>query len=240
MAELGRADVTVGAELGPLRRGLAQSRQMIQKQVNWIERKQPFIDVEVRQKKFKAEMEKVKSEIREVNGKTARVDVDLKTKGFFAASRSVKMEMRSLRRAMAKDEGDRAFDKWITSLMSVRVQMGFVSLTVRQFIRVVGLLGPIITSLAAGLTALVGVLSTGLVGALAAVSSALAGAVLAFGGLYAAIKPYTAGIKNAAKASDAYADAVRKHGKSSDQATKKLKELNSVLAHVPAESPTVN
>ena len=67
MAELGRADVTIGAELGPLRRGLAQSRQMIQKQVTWIERKQPFIDVELRRKKFSAEMAKVKAEIKEVS-----------------------------------------------------------------------------------------------------------------------------------------------------------------------------
>ena len=237
MAErIGDAELRVTADASEVERTLEQTQRSAQRHFNWFRRQKPAVDVELQRKAFEAGIKRVREQVKQLGKEEAKPEVDLQTAKFIVQTKIVKREMASLRRAMIKDKGATSFDKWVTSLASVRLQMGAVSLTVRQFVRVLTLLGPIITSLTASLIALTGVLSTGLLGALAAASSALAGAALSFAGVYAAVKPYVAGISAATKASTAYAAQVQKTGLHSEKAEKKLKELNSVMAHVPAES----
>lgn len=124
---------------------------------------------------------------------------------------------------------------WASSLSSVRLQLGFFSATMRQLGIGLVALGPLITGLLGAATSLIGVLGTGLAGGLSVASAGLAGFLLTAGGIGLVMKPAIDEFKEAHKATEAYAKAVLKYGKNSDQAKTAQEQMNHVLAGI---SPT--
>lgn len=136
------------------------------------------------------------------------------------------------RLAKASDSAGGRLRRMASSLGSVRLQMGFVSATLRQAVMGFTVLGPVIFGLLGQIVSLVGVLGTGLTGALAVTSAGLAGFGFTALGVGLIMKPLIGDLQDAKKASDAYGDAVRKYGKGSDQAATAQEKLNKTLGDV--------
>ena len=126
--------------------------------------------------------------------------------------------------------------KMLTSLGSIRIQMGFLSGTLRQVATGFTVLGPVVFALGGQIAALVGVLGTGLLGALSVGGAFASGFALSLGGIIAIAKPLVGELTDAKKASDAYGDAVRKYGKGSTEAATAQEKLNQTLKDVSPEA----
>lgn len=118
------------------------------------------------------------------------------------------------------------------ALGNLTVRIGPFTATIRQAIVGLSLLGPILVDIVGAAGALVGVLGSATVGLGALTMGFLGGAIPAALGMGLVIKDVAQEFTAAKKATKAYDDAVMKHGKSSDQAAKKLKELRNVMGNV--------
>lgn len=136
----------------------------------------------------------------------------------------------------ASDSAGTRLRKMASSLGSVRLQMGFMSATLRQTAIGFTALGPVIFGLLGQIVSLVGVLGTGLTGALAVASAGAAGFGLSALGIGLIMKPLIGDLQDAMKASEAYGDAVRKYGRGSTQAQTAQEKLNKTLGDVGPEA----
>ena len=136
------------------------------------------------------------------------------------------------RLAKASDNAGSRLRTMMSSLGSVRLQMGFFSATLRQTATGFTILGPIIFALAGQIASLIGVLGTGLTGALAVGVAGLAGFGTTALGIGLIMKPLIGDLQDAMKASNSYGDAVRKYGKGSEQAATAQDKLNKTLGDV--------
>ena len=143
-------------------------------------------------------------------------------------------DLRSL--ARASDDTNQRLRKTLSSLGSVRLQMGFFSATLRQTATAFTALGPILFAVGGQLASLVGVLGTGLAGALAVSGAGLGGFALSALGIGLIMKPLVGDLQDAMKASNAYGDAVRKYGRNSTQAQTAQEKLNKTLGDVGPET----
>lgn len=126
------------------------------------------------------------------------------------------------------------------NLSQVRIHMGIASLTAKQFVIALGTLGPILMALVGSASALVGVLGSGLVGAAGLAGAAITGLGLGFLGLKAAMGPMKADMDAATSAFDSMQDAIREHGKGSQEAKDAMKEYQQVLKNIdPAAAKAV-
>ena len=114
-------------------------------------------------------------------------------------------------------------------LSDMTVRLGPFTSSIRGLGLALSVLGPVIVDIVGSLGALVGSVGAAAVGAGALGIALVGGAIPALGGLFAVMKPVVQKFSEINKASKAYSDAVDKHGKSSDQAKKKLKEFNNVM-----------
>ena len=160
---------------------------------------------------------RTRAELEQVGGKLRQLgDSESDLKKLARASDSVSTRLRSM----------------VSSLGSIRVQMGFMSATLRQTAIGFTVLGPVVFGLLGQIVSLVGVLGTGLAGALAVSSAGLAGFGLTALGIGLIMKPLIGDLQDAMKASTAYNDAVRKYGRGSEQAATAQEKLNKTLGDV--------
>lgn len=118
----------------------------------------------------------------------------------------------------------------LKNLSNTTLRIGPFTMSIKQFGVALGLLGPIITDVVGGLTALVGVLGTGITGAALVGGAGLAGMVLQFGGVFAVVKPLVNEYKALSTVSKAYDRAVMQYGRNSKQAEAAQKKLNTALS----------
>lgn len=129
--------------------------------------------------------------------------------------------------ALNKDRN--RLENWFTSLSKVRLSLGPISGSLKQFGLAAGLLGPILFEVGGGLLSLIGVAGTAFTGAMAAGSAAAAGFGLSALGVGLIMKPVIGEIKAATAASTAYQKAVLKYGKDSTQAKTAQEQLGHTL-----------
>ena len=122
------------------------------------------------------------------------------------------------------------------NLSQMTVRLGPFTATIRQLMLAMSVLGPMILDLVGGLGALISVTGSATLGLGALSVGFLGGAIPAALGFFAVLKPLTEQFGAAMKASDALAQAELKHGKGSEQAAKKAKELRQVLKGVDEET----
>jgi hypothetical protein len=122
--------------------------------------------------------------------------------------------------------------RWASSLASTTVRVGPFTASLKQLATAAVVLGPVLTGLGGGLTSLIGVVGTGLAGGLAVGSAALSGFVLTAAGIGLVLQPAIHEFGEAHKATEAYAKAVLKYGKTSDQAKTAQEQMNHVLAGI--------
>jgi hypothetical protein len=132
----------------------------------------------------------------------------------------------------AAGHGLSRFASTLANLSEMTVRIGPFTATIKQLGLALSILGPTILDLVGAFGALIGVMGSATVGLAALSVGFIGGLIPAAAGVFMVLKPLTEQFGKAMKASDAYQQAVSKHGKGSDQAAKKLKELHSVLGHV--------
>lgn len=136
----------------------------------------------------------------------------------------------------ASDSSNSRLRNMVSSLASIRLQMGFFSATIRQAALGFTVLGPVIFGVIGQIVSLAGVLGTGLAGALAVSTAGALGFAGAALGIGLIVKPMINDLQDAKKASDAYGDAVRKYGKDSSQAQTAQEKLNKTLGDIGPEA----
>jgi hypothetical protein len=124
------------------------------------------------------------------------------------------------------------FRKFGEGISSATVRVGPFTMTVRKAAGAIALLSPILVDVVGALGSLVGVAGSALVGVGALGVGLIGGAIPAFLGMGFVIKDVVQEFAAVKKATKAYDDAVLKHGKTSDQAAKKQKELQQVMGGV--------
>lgn len=120
----------------------------------------------------------------------------------------------------------------LESLSNATVRLGPFTATIRQAAIGMTILAPLILDVVGALGSLVSVAASAAVGVGALSVGFLGGAIPAAIGMGLVIKDVAQEFTAAKKATKAYNDAVSKHGKSSDQAAKKMKELKNVMGSV--------
>lgn len=114
-------------------------------------------------------------------------------------------------------------------LMREPVKLGPFTATIKGLAVGAAALGPVLLSVVGTLTAMAGAVGGALTGSLALGTAALGGFGQAALGVGLIIQPMAKEFKMASQATNAYATAVAKYGKNSDQAKKKQEQMNSVL-----------
>lgn len=125
---------------------------------------------------------------------------------------------------------------WFNGLKKTRLNLGVASVNAGAFGKALAVLGPLVLSLTGGLSALVGVLGAGIVGASAVGAAALSGFALTMGGVALASKDMVGHLKEQIKAAADYRDAVLKYGKDSEQAGKKLEQLQNITKGISPDA----
>jgi hypothetical protein len=123
-----------------------------------------------------------------------------------------------------------------SGLSTMTIRFGPFTASIKQAIVATAVLGPIITDLLGGATALAGVLGTALAGSMSIAGGLAAGMVTNFGGMFASIHPLITEYKTASQATAAYNKAVLKFGQNSKQAKTAHDQMNQALKGV---SPVV-
>lgn len=124
----------------------------------------------------------------------------------------------------------------VGKLGDASVRLGPFTASIRTATIAVSVLAPVLVSVIGAMGALVAVAGSAALG-VGALGAALAGgAVPAMLGFGLVIKDVVQEFANAKKAQKAYDDAVMKHGKGSEQAAKKMKELRQTLSGVSQET----
>lgn len=254
-------DLEVGVSLNDrdLIEGLQASERRVDRFAAKVRRTKPSLELSL--EKFKIGVREVNAIMKDLSRKEATIAIKADTRGLLRAYGEARLltarigAMKSVVRItgnvsplatkFAESIGmKKSFDKamsrtpadFFRQVSKMRVSMGLFSSTVGQAATTLTLFGPIVQGVVGSLVALGGAAGSAAAGGIAVLGAGLSGMILTLGGVAAAIQPTIAGFSSATKAATAYSDAVRKHGQGSDQAKKKLKELNSVMAHVPASS----
>ena len=167
--------------------------------------------------------------------------------------RKVRMELNELRRmqglaplplpgqnkkntgiwALLTNSGD--WRQTLSKIMREPVKLGPFTATVKGLTVGFTMLGPVVASLAGGVTALASAVGGALVGAMSVGTAAVMGFGQAFLGVGMVLSPYMNELKMATQATDAHTKAVYKYGANSKQAKKAQQQLNNVLSEM---SPT--
>lgn len=183
-----------------------------------------------------------------------RVELDLDTSKVYAQMLAVKATLSRLghhppieietqvdRRGLQRVTGAfgdlaRKIGRGASGLSDMTIRFGPFTASVRQAGVALAFLGPLITDLIGGTTALAGVLFNAGLG-FGALSAGLAGGLIAnFAGVAASLHPMVADFKIAHQATQAYTKAVDQYGAHSKQATLAQDKMNRTLATV---DPTV-
>jgi SLT domain-containing protein len=170
-----------------------------------LNRKKRRSDLEAqRMRQLGVEMDYIGTRIKDLGGNLDGLDVDV-------------------------DENRTRMRRWGESILNVRLHLGFMSLTLRQFGVVLATLGPAIEGVIGLLSALVGVGLEAVAGAALAGAAGLGAMGVAAIGIVQALKPAVENLKDAWAAQEAYNDAVLKYGRNSDQAKAAQEKLTSTL-----------
>lgn len=161
-------------------------------------------------------MERIKAEL-ELLGRKPPVHIRIDTDPRDASL--LRRKMYSLRQSIGG-----IFEKF-GKLGETTFRLGPITTTITGAVRGLSLLGPIVTSLAGSLTALVGVLGTGVAGAALGAAGAIGGLGISIAGMVGAIKPAVAQFKLYSAATKAYNRSVALYGKDSDKTKDRLKEM---------------
>lgn len=248
--------VEVRGELRELYRDMAKAKGLTEKTMKEIgaERAEPKIDLDL--SALLRKKARLDAELDAIRKARAEAKADLDTAAFDARAAEIEAEKALLGRnieivVQAKEDGslgvlrhdiadlNQRFEenqstlrRWLTTISRIRVQAGFTSLSIRQFVVSLGTLGPVLVSVAGAATALAGSLGQALVGATAAGSGALAGFALSTVGVIGVVKPFITQLGQANNVLTLYNKAVLLYGKGSDQAKNYQDQLNSALANM--------
>lgn len=177
-------------------------------------------------KVFDAQAAKVQATIDHIDGQVAEVKVRTDRSELDRGADAISRVTKSV------GENDSRLVSWLRSLSKVRIQMGFLSGTVKQFGIAFTVLAPVLAHLVGAASALVGVVGSGAVGAFAAGTAAAGGFALSALGVGLAIRPVVKDIGAAMTATKAYNDAVLKYGRGSTEAATAQDKLNQTLKGV--------
>lgn len=159
---------------------------------------------QLRVAKLNSELDLLRKQIHQVGGNTSELDLIV-------------------------DRHSGTLRRWASSLGDIRLHLGLVSLNLKQFALVAGAMANLLSGLAGGFSALIGVTGSGLAGAIGLGTSALGSFGLVGAGIIGIMKPLIADFGNARDAIKAYDDAVLKYGKGSTQAQGKMEQMERVL-----------
>lgn len=129
-----------------------------------------------------------------------------------------------------------AISRGLSNVSEATVRLGPFTTSIRGLFIGLAVLGPVLVDVIGALGALVGVVGSAALGVGALSAGLIGGAIPAFLGMGLVVKDVVQEFTAAKKATKAYDDAVTKHGKSSDQAAKKLEELKNVMGSVTDET----
>jgi hypothetical protein len=241
MAErIGEGEIRINADDRDFRSDLREDQRLFDKFTNNVRKTRATAAVTLEMKKFTSDYAAVKMMMKDLAKQKATATVDMNTRGFKRAAvetRATFLWLANAKKVFDERVGDdKATQKWLRSLGGIRLQMGLFSTTLRQATRALVVMGPIIEAVAGSFVALAGSMGSAALGGATALGAGLAGLVGGLTLVKSAIQPTINGIDQAFKAQAAYNDSVRKFGTDSSKTAKKLKELNSVMAHIPAES----
>ncbi len=170
----------------------------------------PTQEDNLRLARMHSEMSQLETQIRTLGGSVRDIDVDV-------------------------DRHNRTLGNWARSVANIRLHLGFMSLTIVQFLRAVTLLGPVIEGLAGSTIALAGSLGAGVLGAAGVGAAGLTAFGITAIGLVAAVKPAFEELGNLRSGFEAAREAAIKYGKDSTEFETAQKNLNQLIKNSSPE-----
>lgn len=222
-----RGEAEIGLDIDEVTRKRAYLEKVMQ---GW-ERRRAEATADVDTKRADAQIAKLRAQLAALDRQKVTLDIEL------AERSNLQRRLESLvsttgRIKDSADEAETALGRFARNISQMTLRLGPFTASLRQWGIAMTALGPIIAHVTGALLAMTGAIATGMLGALTLGAAALTGMALAGTGLAFVIKPLKEDFKDITTAQNAYRNAVLRHGKASEQAQTKQKQLNQTLKGV--------